>query len=102
MSEYVYIWRYEVRPERVDDFLEHYLPGGTWSRLFANGDGYLDTQLLRARDAANVFITIDRWRDAAAFERFRQEYASDFERIDRRCEEMTVAEEEIGRFERAR
>lgn len=99
MSEYVYIWRYEVRPELIDQFVEHYRPGGTWTRLFARADGYIDTQLLRARDEANVFITIDRWRDYEAFERFRQEYGSEFERIDQRCEELTEAETRIGMFE---
>ena len=99
MSEYVYVWEYRVRPERLEEFLELYGEGGGWVRLFQRGAGYLGTRLLRDRRDPLRFLTVDRWSSPEAFRAFRQELASEFEKLDRRGEELTEEERELGTFD---
>jgi quinol monooxygenase YgiN len=98
MSEYVYLWRYVVRPESIDEFIRHYGPDGTWVQLFRIGEGHLKTSLLRSQEQSNVFVTIDRWSSRGAFDRFRAQYAGEFERLDQLCSLLTIDEAEIGQF----
>ena len=83
------------------EFLAHYAPGGTWARLFRRAAGYLGTELYRDRARADRFLTVDRWRDEAAFRAFRSRFAAEFELLDRRCAGLTSREASVGEFEPA-
>jgi heme-degrading monooxygenase HmoA len=67
--------------------------------LFRTAPGYVRTVLLRDLSHHNRYLTIDTWEDEPAYRRFRQASAAEFEALDRRCESLTVAEREVGRFE---
>jgi hypothetical protein len=43
-------------------------------------------------------VTIDRWDTADAWRAFLDGWPYDYAALDRRCEELTVAEQEIGAF----
>lgn len=96
---FVYVWEYEVRPERVAEFEIAYGADGSWVRLFQRDPAYLGTELLR--DAANPlrFVTIDRWRTKADRDRFRVENANAYERLDQSCGGFTTGEKHVGDFE---
>ena len=55
--------------------------------------------LLRDRADELRFVTIDRWRSAADYDAFRERFADDYAALDALCEELTVAETLLGRFE---
>lgn len=93
---YTIVWRYRVRPERAGEFERAYGAGGDWARLFARAEGYLGTQLYRATGAGESFLTVDEWRSQADYDRFRTAHAAEYGAIDRRCEELTLAEECLG------
>jgi heme-degrading monooxygenase HmoA len=95
---YTYIWEYDVRPDGIAAFLGHYAPGGTWARLFRRAEGYDGTELYRDAARPERFVTVDHWRSEAAFRAFRQEFAAEFEALDRRCGELTVREVLVGEF----
>lgn len=95
---YVYIWQYRVRPEAVDQFLEHYAPHGVWARLFASSAGYEGTTLLRDVSDACQFVTIDTWATEAHHTAFLAERGSEFEALDTVCEGFTEWEREIGTY----
>ena len=95
---FIILWRYAVRPDRIDAFIEHYRSDGSWARLFRSSTGYLGTDLIRATDNSVSFVTIDRWDSAESFERFKRERREDYDRLDRVCESLTVTEELIGRY----
>jgi heme-degrading monooxygenase HmoA len=95
---YVYVWEYQVHATAAAEFIRHYGADGTWVALFRQADGYLGTELLRDRDAPNRFMTIDRWRDEAAFASFRGQFAEPFEALDRRCAALTAMETPRGHF----
>jgi len=100
-GSYMYAWEYRVERARLDAFLEAYGETGTWATLFRTAPGYLRTELHRDRRDPSRFVTLDYWESESAWRRFREERAREFEALDARCEELTLDEREIGRFEPA-
>jgi heme-degrading monooxygenase HmoA len=92
------IWRLWVRPGREAEFEQVYGPAGDWAQLFARGDGFIGTELLRDVAELNHYVTIDRWTSRAAFETFRERWADDYRELDKRCEALTLREEALGTF----
>jgi len=97
---YVYLWRFTVRPGSEAAFELAYGPDGEWIHLLRQADGYLGTDLLRDQARPRTYVTVDRWISREAWETFRAARADEWEAIDRRCQDLTEDEEEIGRFER--
>jgi len=98
-GDFVYVWEFRVREERLPEFLAAYGPQGEWERLFRRDSAWLGTELLCDADDATRYLTVDRWRSRADRDAFRREFAADFEELDRRCEELTALEVPIGEFE---
>jgi heme-degrading monooxygenase HmoA/catechol 2,3-dioxygenase-like lactoylglutathione lyase family enzyme len=97
-GRYTYLWEYEVPPEAEAEFLAHYSPGGSWTRLFHRAAGYLSTELYRDRLRASRFLTMDHWTTEAAFREFRSRFAAEFDALDRECGRLTRGESAIGEF----
>jgi heme-degrading monooxygenase HmoA len=89
-----------VQPGREAHFEQVYGPDGEWARFFRRGEGYLRTELLRDKETANRYLTVDLWRSREDYERFRQQHAEEYRRIDESCEHMTQQETAIGSFAR--
>lgn len=90
-----------MQEEHVAQFLSAYGAEGDWAQLFRRAEGFVGTELLRSADHANVFVTIDRWRSRADFERFQQRFGAEYAALDERCEGYTREERALGRFEDA-
>ena len=97
-SPYSYIWEYTIDPTREAEFLTAYGPDGDWVELFREHAGYIKTELHRDRANPNRFITIDYWESRESWEAFRTAAGAAFEALDKRCEEYTTEEHEIGTF----
>lgn len=95
---YATLWSFDIRPDRKAEFEFHYGPGGTWVRLFRRAPGYLGSELLCDRSNAHRYVTIDRWESREAWQAFRQQFATDYERLDREFEGLTTAEAPLGEF----
>lgn len=95
---YVSMWEFEVRAERVADFLAHYGPSGSWAALFRRAPGYLGTYLLIDRANANRFVTIDQWQTEAHFLTFKERFSSEYASLDRACEGLTTHEANLGSY----
>ena len=96
--QFVYVWQYTVRAERLAEYLAAYRPDGAWARLFAQGDGYLRTELFRDQDHPDRYMTVDYWASRAARDAFRAQYAEEFAALDSACEEYTVDETFVGDY----
>jgi heme-degrading monooxygenase HmoA len=96
---YVIVWAFQARSGCLPQFEETYGPAGDWSRLFRGSPDYLGTELLRAADGSGRYLTVDRWRSAAAYESFLAARRDEYETLDRRCDDLTDAEDLIGAFE---
>jgi heme-degrading monooxygenase HmoA len=95
---HVIVWEFRATTGREEEFERVYGPDGAWADLFARGDGYLGTELLRDVGERGRYITIDRWTSPAAFATFRDRWASDYRALDRRCEALTSRETPLGNF----
>ena len=96
---YAYVWEYRVQPERIAEFEAAYGRSGDWARLFRMALGYVRTELHGDRADPCRFLTIDYWETVDDWERFRADFAEELEALDRRCENVTERELEIGRFD---
>jgi heme-degrading monooxygenase HmoA len=95
---HVIIWEFVVREgcERV--FEKAYGPEGAWAALFGESAEHLGTELLRDATNPRRYVTIDRWRSAESFARFRDERGTEYEALDAQCEGWTEQETKIGRW----
>ncbi len=96
---FCYVWEYQVRHEKIDAFLTHYGPQGTWVALFSRAHGYVSTQLVQDRSDPARFLTIDRWAATADHASFRKQFEPEFAELDSRCEALTVSETHLGDFD---
>ena len=97
-TEFVYIWKYIVKEENIDEFLTAYGTKGEWIRLFKKSNDYVQTKLFRYSINQSVFITIDYWKNKEARDRFISTHQSEYDEIDKRCENLTLKEEFIGDY----
>ena len=97
---YMYAWEYEVRPDKLPEFLAAYGPKGSWVELFQGSPGYIQTELHRDRGNPNRYLTLDYWESVEAWDDFRRSHSREFEALDGRCEAFVLRESEIGRFVR--
>jgi heme-degrading monooxygenase HmoA len=98
MGHYTYIWIFQVRSDRVEDFLRHYDSTGSWAILFRRAPGYIGTRLLRDRHDPLRFLTVDDWESEEQYRAFRERFSSEYDRLDRTCEGLTVTETPLGQF----
>jgi len=99
VSHYLVLWEFHTSAEHRAQFERDYGEEGTWVALFRRAPGFLGTTLLRDRADELRFVTIDRWRSAADYESFREQFAQDYAALDQACESLTVSETLLGRFE---
>ena len=92
----VVIWRYQVRPERLDQFLAAYGPEGEWARLFRRSADFLGVELLEDARRRNTFVTLDRWQTQDALLAFKRDYKLAYAELDKRCAAFTLEETQIG------
>jgi len=97
-ARYVYVWAFLIAPEHRAEFLRAYGPGGAWEALFQRADGFVGTLLLQDQADPNRYLTIDRWRSAAAHATFRARFAADYEALDRACERLSTQEQSLGEY----
>lgn len=93
-----YIWRYVVKPDRVDAFREAYGPNGAWAAYFSQSADYLGTDLYEDRETPGQFVTIDYFANGAARDELVTRKADAYARIDREWEQATLEEIFVGQF----
>ncbi len=97
-KRFAYIWQYKVDDVHKTDFLAAYDSSGTWAQLFLRDKTYIETILLVDDSNPERYVTIDYWTSKAARDDFRSRYQSEFNELDRRCEQLTLKEDFIGDF----
>ena len=93
------IWEFAVEERLQPDFERAYAPGGPWARLFAEGEGFLETRLLRAKERPGVYQTVDRWASREAYAAFKREFAERYDELDEEVGALSRNETYIGLFD---
>ena len=96
---HVIVWSFRPREGCRHRFEEVYGSGGGWAKLFGASPDYLGTELLCEGAGSGQYLTIDRWRSAAAYDAFLAERRSEYVAMDLTCESLTEVEELVGRFD---
>ena len=97
---FVAVWQFRPKPGWEQPFLDAYGPEGIWARFFADGEGFVGTELNRNLKDRDCYLTLDFWESKAAYDTFREAHAAEYGRIDVACEGLTSEEILIGYFER--
>lgn len=95
---HVIIWRFKPCPGKEEEFESRYAAGGAWDLLFREAEGFVSTELLRPAGGSTSYVTIDRWRSAAAFAEFFRDKKQAYAALDSECEFLTIEEARIGIF----
>lgn len=96
------IWRFDVRPECVEEFETHYGSDGEWASLFELLPGFVGLNLVRDHDYLYRYYTMDFWKDRQSFENFQTSRAKDgafrerYEQLDAMFECLTVDESSLA------
>ena len=96
---YVVLWRFRPLMGREREFERAYGRSGECTRLFQRGEGYLGTELLQRSEDPREYLALDRWASGAAYDAFRARFSNEYQRLDRRFEELTDEETLLGTFE---
>jgi hypothetical protein len=96
---YVYVWEFQVAAGMEAEFVAHYAPSGSWARLFRQSADYVETLLLRDHAVPGRYLTVDRWKTAAAHDAFRAAFGEQYARLDRECERLTTSERALGTYD---
>ena len=91
------VWAFRPAYGREAEFHRAYGPDGDWARLFRRAHGFAGTELLSPTDGGTC-VTIDRWSGQEDWERFRREFAAEYEALDRALEGLCAEERQIGEF----
>jgi heme-degrading monooxygenase HmoA len=94
-----FVWEFTARVGKVKEFERHYASDGPWAELFRRNAGYQSTQLLRDAETERHYLTIDRWDSVASHVAMRENFAKEYEELDRLGEEFTESEGRLGVFE---
>lgn len=98
MHGYTYIWEFDVPAENQREFERIYGPDGQWVALFCRASGFSGTLLLQDRTTPNRYLTIDRWRDEAAYRKFLDQFADEYAALDLTCEGLAERETSLGSY----
>ena len=98
MSEYAYVWEFHVAASVQQEFERHYGSEGTWAILFRQHAGYMGTSLLQDRANPLRYVTIDRWRSFEAYQDFRARHSSQYDELDKLCQDLATQELSLGQL----
>jgi heme-degrading monooxygenase HmoA len=97
---FLVLWEYDVKQGCEKQYERVYGPDGDWAQFFRRDPAYQRTLLLRDPFRDLIYLTCDFWESREAYKAFRLANADAYHALDKRYEELTVAEREIGSFGR--
>jgi quinol monooxygenase YgiN len=92
---FIRIWHFRVTSANAAAFREAYGPSADWDRLFRLAQGYLGTELFESVETPGAFVTIDRWRDQAAWDAFRLDHDAAYRALDAACAPLADEEQQV-------
>ena len=93
---YIIVWKFRVRDDATQKFIERYGSAGEWAKLFGRAAGYLGTELTRSVKDPQVFYTLDAWKSKASYDDFHAAFGDEYRALDKSFEGLTEQEQLIG------
>ena len=98
--DYLVIWEFQVCEGIERRFEKVYGSDGDWARFFRQDESYITTELVHTLAEGRTYLTLDLWTSQEAYDAFRKQHLAEYEKLDRKYEELTEREREIGGFVR--
>lgn len=73
-------------------------PGGTWSKLFADCQGFRGTTVLRDTENPRRYMTVDLWDSATTREQALSEHSDDYAELLTSIDQWLESRRELGTF----
>ena len=89
------VWEYDVEESAAAEFERVYGAQGAWAQLFSSSDGFEGTELFASVSHSGRYLTVDRFRDRASWQRFQAEHRETYLALDAETERLTLAEREL-------
>ncbi len=99
---HVRVWKFRPPHGREEEFAKAYSGTGRWAELFGRAPGYRGTELMPPSKPSRWWLTLDRWDDAGAFEKFGHDFREEYRTLDAELEGIAGEEEFVGAFEEER
>ena len=96
---YLIMWEFRVRAGMEKRFERAYGSEGGWVKLFVQDESFIATELIHHLTNERSYVTLD-WTSRKAYSEFRKRHFSKYKALDKKCEDFTESEREIGTFER--
>ncbi len=93
------VWRLRAKPDRLQEFTRHHGAHGVWTELFRRSADYRGTVMWQDVADPLGFLIVDRWSSQQAVTKFRKEFMTEYEELDRHCESLTLEEHLLGVYE---
>jgi quinol monooxygenase YgiN len=90
------VWEYDVPEATKTEFERIYGADGAWARLFSAEEGFAGTELFVSLSTPGRYLTVDRFRDQASWQRFQDEHRVAYWALDAESEGLTLAERELA------
>ncbi|MGC2527037.1 MAG: antibiotic biosynthesis monooxygenase [Candidatus Acidiferrum sp.] len=97
---FLILWEYDVKPGCEEQYERVYGLDGDWAQLFRRDPAYLRTLLLRDPFRGLTYLTCDFWETREDYKAFLIANSDAYRALDKKCELLTLAERDIGAFER--
>src|SRR5690242_9734229 len=94
------VWEFRVNGGKRRAFEKAYAPDGNWAKLFRRAEGYIRTELIRDRETALRYVTLDFWTSRLEYQNFKKQNLAAYKALDKRCNSLTESERLIGEFEK--
>jgi hypothetical protein len=91
----VIVREFWVREGCERSFAKVFGPDGLWSELLRRSDEYVKTELRVKSAAERRYRTLDYWESHLGFERFREQYQADCDKLSRLIANEEWVEREI-------
>jgi hypothetical protein len=98
---FLVLWEFEVKPGCEQRFELIYGPAGDWARLFRRDPEYHHTLLYRDPFRPSIYITLDFRCTRTGYDTFKQLNSTDYENLDKACEELMQSEHHLGSYDAA-
>ena len=98
-SMFLVLWEFDVKPGSEGRFELVYGPSGDWAQMFRSDPAYQRTLLLHDAARDHTYLTCDFWNSRAAYENFLRNNRDAYLALDKKCEQLTLAERKVGAFE---
>lgn len=93
---YLVIWKYKIIAADRRLFEREYGYAGAWAHFFRRSKQYIGSRLYRGE--SNQYLLMDAWENKDAYEKFLDDYRSEYDQLSDRYGYLYKTEERMGEF----